>query len=121
MRANRLAGTLLMLLAGQFATLGVTPLCAGAYTHGAGSLEAPAHGGHTTHGTRNPCVPTHQDSAPQHSPAGCLAMTGCATTGIAAVATPQLVIPETTAERTKLSPALFVSVLPTPETPPPIA
>ena len=48
-------------------------------------------------------------------------MTGCATTGIAAVATPQLVIPETTAERTKLSPALFMSVLPTPETPPPIA
>lgn len=121
MHANRLAGTLLMILAVQFAALGVTPLCAGAYTHSAGSLEAPTHGGHTTHGTRNPCVPTHQGSAPEHSPVGCLAMTGCAVAGIAAVAAPLLVTPEITAERTNLSPALFVSVLPTPETPPPIA
>lgn len=121
MRANRLGGTLLLLLAVQSAAMGLTPFCAGTYAHAAGSLEAPAHGDHMTHGARNPCAPAHQDSGPRHSPLGCLAMTGCAVTGIAAVATPQLITPEITAERTNVSRALFVSVLPTPETPPPIA
>ena len=121
MRANRLAGTLLMLLAGQFAVLGATPRCAGAYAQGTSGVEAPAHVGQTPHGTHNPCVPAHQDSAPVHAPFGCLAMTGCAGVGIAAVAAPVLITPEINAERTSTSPTLFLSVLPTPETPPPIA
>jgi hypothetical protein len=116
------AGAFLLLLAVQYAAIGVAPGCADGYSHAARAVaQAAAPHGHTTHGLGSPCAPAHQDSAPHHSPAGCLAMTGCATAGIAAVATPQLITPECTAERTSLSRALFVSVLPTPETPPPIA
>ena len=109
-----------MLLAGQFAALGGTPLCAGAYAHNTGSLEATAHVVHPTHGSRNPCGPVH-DPAPAHSPIGCFSMAGCAVAGIAALAAPRLVTPEIIGERTTLSPILFISVLPAPETPPPIA
>jgi hypothetical protein len=110
-----------MLLAGQFAAFGVTPLCAGANSPGAGSREAPAHSAHATNGTHTPCLPAHQGSAPEHSPVGCLAMTGCAVAGIAALDAPQLIAPECTAERATPEFALLVSVSTTPETPPPIA
>ena len=121
MRANWLGGTVLLLLAAKFAVLGVTPLCGGAYMQAAAGAEALSHHGHTTHGTHNPCAPAHQGSVPEHTPAGCLAMAGCTTAGIAALDTPELASPESSAERVTFSRALLVSVSTTPETPPPIA
>ena len=121
MVTHRLAGTLCLLLTVQFAVLGGAPPCAGVYSHAAGSIEAPAHAGHGTHGSTSPCAPAHGDSGPQHSPLGCLAMTGCATAGIAALAAPQLITPDITAEHDAPSRASLVSVSSTPETPPPRA
>lgn len=121
MRANTFTGTLLLLLVGHFAALGVTPLCDGAYAHPAGSFETPVHGGHTAHDTHSPCAPTHQESGTQHSPLGCLAMTGCSAAGIAALDAPLFIALESTAEPATSSPALLVSVSTAPETPPPIA
>ena len=121
MVSHRVAGALLLLLAVQYAAIGGAPDCAGGYSHAASSVDVAASHGPATHHSGSPCAPAHQESAPQHSPFGCLAMTGCAVAGIAAVAAPLLVTPEITAERTNLSRTLFVSVLPTPETPPPIA
>ena len=121
MASRRVSGAFLLLLAVQFAAIGAVPGCAGGYSHAPASVAETTSDGHATHERGGPCAPAHQDSAPQHSPLGCLAMTGCATTGISAAATPQLITPEITAERTGLSPKLLVSVLPAPETPPPIA
>ena len=114
---RRVAGALFILLAVQYAALGVAPLCADALHGGGRIVQGPAHGEHQT---GSPCAPTPQDSGSHHSTPSCLAMTGCMATGIAAITAPQLVDPRVRVEHVSRAPAPLASIFSTPETPPPI-
>ena len=119
---RKLVGSLLMLLAVQYAALGGAPLCADLSSGTASSIaQGPIHGEHATHDTGAPCPPAPQDSRSHHSTTpGCLAMTGCAAAGIAVPVALQLVTPRIIAGHVASSPAPLASVFATPETPPPI-
>ena len=119
---HRLVSSVLTLIAVQYAVIGGGSICAG--DHSEGTPDVPAHAAHEGSGSSTPaapCAPDAQHPAHQGSSAGCMAMVGCSTTGVAAVVAPQLsVAPSTTVAsiRTILTPR---SVLTPPDTPPPIA
>lgn len=115
---RKVASAFLMLVAVQYAGLGVDR-CADVSSHTDSRIvQGPAHG---EHHTKTPCDPAPQDSGSHHSTPGCLAMAGCAPAGIAAVGALQLVDPRVKVEHVARVPAPLESVSSAPETPPPIA
>jgi hypothetical protein len=113
---RRVVGALLMLLVVQYATPGVAPMCEDG-SPGGGNRSVLAH---AEHNTGAPCAPVPHDSPSHHSAPRCLVMTGCATTGIAAAAAPELAAPRVTHELVAMVSAPLASVSAAPETPPPI-
>jgi hypothetical protein len=120
MIARRLVGSLLTLMAVQYAALGAGSLCAAEHAP-AGSTHVAdmAHDASTT--PDGPCAPAQQDSQSHHVPAGCLAMAGCMAWGITTVVPPRV-----TAVAVTMAPPIRVSaslrsLRAAPETPPPIA
>jgi len=125
MLVRRLVSGLMTLMAVQFAVLGAQPLCAGdqhgASTASAGAMRDMSHDGPMDHGPMDPCAPTTPDSHAGHSLLSCLAMTGCAPTGLASLGTPGVAIPLMTVQMESREPAAVLAVTTPPETPPPIA
>lgn len=123
MFARRLVSGIMTLMAVQFAGLGGQPVCAGDH-HSAASADAAAgmtHDGPMDRGPTDPCAPTSPEPGAPHTPMACLAMTGCAPTGLAAVIVPAVLAPPTTLGASAAEIPVLRSIISTPETPPPIA
>ena len=122
MIARRLVSGLMILMAVQFATSGAS-LCAGDHHSGssAGAMSDLSHGGPMEHGSSDPGAPSSPDSHSQQSPSSCLAMTGCAPIGLAALGALDVAVPPMTLHAQGREPAALRSTISAPETPPPIA
>jgi len=122
---RRLVSGVLTLMAVQYAAFGIGPSCAADH-HPAGTATADlstgmTHDGPMAPGSTDPCAPNSPDSNTTHTPLSCLAMAGCAATGIAAGATAELAAPQMAVAPSVPVSAGFRSILTPPETPPPIA
>ena len=119
---RRVVSGILTLVAVHYAAVGAGSSCTSGHSNAAaGAPTHTEHEGTSSSAPAAPCAPDAQDPVHQHSPAGCVAMAGCAATGMAAVVYSQpSAVPFTSLPpiRTLLLPR---SVLTPPDTPPPIA
>jgi len=122
---RRLVSGAMTLMAAHYAAFGIRPACGDEHraTQTASAEVTPgmAHDGPMHSGSTDPCVPASGHSSGSHTPLSCLAMAGCAASGIVDVSWQELPVPLVSVALIARPSSSLHSILFPPETPPPIA